>query len=144
MSINKLVILALLCVTGLSIGYAQTGGSGRSEGLLPAKAYFPDRDSSSLERRLRLLKESEAGMGESHPQLNAVRRQIAELETELEAFHAIPNPFEKFNAEGIGPEQIVERMSDKELRILVVRLAVDVKDLRSRVAELEGRFLQRR
>lgn len=120
----------------------QTGGQ-RSEGILPPQAYLTERD-SSLERELRSLKRSEAGMGEAHPQLPAVRKRIKDLEAELEAFRSIPNPFDRFEDEGLGPRDIVQQLSEEELRVLVVRLAVDVKDLRKRLLAVENSIPQRR
>jgi hypothetical protein len=117
----------------------QTGtqqGKASSDGVLPPKAYFTQRD-SSLERELRLLKESESRMGESHPQLPAIRKKIRELEAEVEAFRSIPNPFRRLENEGLGPKDIVQKLNDEELRTLVVRLSIDVKDLRNRVVSLE-------
>lgn len=145
-------LLALICLATIAVSSAQTrpddqagrdqqgrGQTGRnaSEGVLPPQAYITDRDDSSLKRQLQRLEDAEANMGELHPQLPSVRKRIAELKAELEAFHAIPNPFQRFEEQGVGPQQIVDRLSEKELRVLVVRLAVDVKDLRSRVADLE-------
>lgn len=126
--------LSLLVLVAVSWG--QTGNPPMRQGILPPEAYLTDRD-SNLERQIKRLKDAEAGMGESHPKLAEVRKRIAELETELETFRAIPNPFSRFEDQGVSPSEIVERLSEEELRILVVRLAVDVKDLRKRVAALE-------
>ncbi|MFK7738285.1 MAG: hypothetical protein AB8B50_19835 [Pirellulaceae bacterium] len=125
--------------TGTPVRPPQTGTpqeQASSEGVLPPKAYFTQRD-SSLERELLLLKESESRMGESHPQLPAIRKKIRDLEAEVEAFHSIPNPFRRLENEGLGPRDIVQQLNDEELRTLVVRLSIDVKDLRSRVVSLE-------
>ncbi len=121
----------------LQPGQGQTRGNQQSSyGILPPQAYLTDRD-SSLERELNRLKDARAGMGINHPRLASVEKRIAELEAEIATFRMIPNPFKKFEEQGVSPQDIVERLSEEELRILVVRLAVDVKDLRNRVAALE-------
>ncbi len=120
----------------LQPGQGQTQGKQSSYGILPPQAYLTDRD-SSLERELKRLKDARAGMGVNHPRLASVEKRIAELEAEIATFRKIPNPFKKFEEQGVSPQDIVERLSEEELRILVVRLAVDVKDLRNRVAALE-------
>lgn len=134
-NIATTLLLATLCLTSVAIGLAQTGPRS-SEGVLPPRAYLPDRD-SSLEKQLKRLRDAEASMGERHPQLESVRKRIAELEAEVQAFRSIPNPFSRFEDAGVGPQEVVNRISEKELRVLVVRLAVDVKDLRTRVKDLE-------
>lgn len=141
MTKNKWTVLTLgfVLLTGFQLGQygiGQTRNQGNSYGILPPQAYLTDRD-SSLERELNRLKDARAGMGVNHPRLSSVERRIAELETEIATFREIPNPFEKFEEQGVSPKDIVNRLSDEELRVLVIRLAVDVKDLRKRVASLE-------
>ena len=138
---NRWMVLALcfFLLTGFQLGQygsGQTRNQGGSYGILPPQAYLTDRD-SSLERELNRLKDARAGMGVNHPRLATVERRIAELESEIETFREIPNPFENFEEQGVSPKDIVDRLSEEELRILVIRLAVDVKDLRKRVASLE-------
>ncbi|MEM8734661.1 MAG: hypothetical protein AAGG44_10590 [Planctomycetota bacterium] len=110
-----------------------------NEGVLPA-LNAPQANNTNLERQLRMLRQAVAGMGESHPQIHATRQKIQKLEAELEAFRAVPNPFAEMEEDGLGPVQIVERLSDEELRVLLVRLAIDVKDLSARVQSLERKL----
>ena len=133
-----LAAVALLALVAVSWGQTRNRSENPSSsyGILPPQAYLTDRD-SSLERELRRLQDARAGMGINHPKLGEVERRIRDLEAELETFRAIPNPFQRFEDKGISPRDIVEQLSEEELRILVVRLAVDVKDLRERVAALE-------
>jgi hypothetical protein len=134
--IAAVVLLALVAVSWGQTGNRSGENSPGSYGILPPQAYLTDRD-SSLERELKRLQDARAGMGINHPKLADVERRIRDLEAELETFRAIPNPFQRFEDKGISPRDIVEQLSEEELRILVVRLAVDVKDLRERVAALE-------
>jgi hypothetical protein len=133
-----LVFSVVICALQLlPRGNGQTrSNQGSSYGILPPSAYLTDRD-TGLERELNRLKEARAGMGINHPRLADVERRIKELETEIATFRAIPNPFTELDEQGVSPEEIVDQLSEKELRVLVIRLAVDVKDLRKRVAALE-------
>lgn len=128
--------LSISSLLFVAVSWGQTSGQSQRRGILPAEAYLTNRD-SSLELQIRRLKDAEAGMGVNHPKLSEVRERIVELEAELETLRTVPNPFSQFEDQGVSPQDIVERLSERELRILVVRLAVDVKDLRKRVAALE-------
>ena len=108
----------------------------RTKRIVDEAGNYAQRE-SELTEQLRRLRSTESTMGANHPQLANVRQRIGALETELTALRSVPNPFKQFEDEGISPRDIVDRLSEKELRTLVVRLAVDVKELRSRVADLE-------
>ncbi len=130
--------IGLLLVAFVASVFGQTTRPSPRQGILPAEAYMTDRD-SNLEQELRRLKDAEAAMGPNHPKLASVLKRIGELEVELATLRAIPNPLANFAAQGINPRDIVDQISDKELRGLAVRLALDLKDLRKRVEELERR-----
>ncbi|MFN3193685.1 MAG: hypothetical protein ACE361_24440 [Aureliella sp.] len=134
--------LALLLVLVVAVASGQPFSpqvqTPSNEGVLPA--LNSQQANSNLERQLRMLRQAVAGMGESHPQIHATRQKIQKLEAELEAFRAVPNPFAEMEEDGLGPVQIVERLSEEELRVLLVRLAIDVKDLSSRVKSLERKL----
>jgi hypothetical protein len=76
-------------------------------------------------------------MGPNHPNLAEVQKRIAEGEKELATMRAIPNPLARMEEQGINARDIVDQISEKELRGLAVRLALDLKDLRKRVEALE-------
>jgi hypothetical protein len=134
MIVGLLVIVSVAVFVGF--GPAQTTLPAKRKGILPPEAYLADRG-SNLEQELRRLKESEAVMGPSHPRLPGVQKRIAECEQELSTLLAIPNPLARMEEEGVDPREIVEQISDKELRGLAVRLALDLRDLRKRVEALE-------
>lgn len=92
---------------------------------------------AELQGQLDRLRESVSGMGPNHPQLSKSLERIKQLENDLAAFVTVPNPFTELEQQGVKPQDIVERLNERELRTLVVRLAVDLKDLRQRVTELE-------
>ncbi len=50
---------------------------------------------------------------------------------------AIPNPLARMEEQGIKARDLVDQISEKELRGLAIRLALDLKDLRKRVEALE-------
>lgn len=133
---NIALCLTVSLATLVGMGLAQTGRQPKRQGILPAEAYVTDRD-SYLELELRRLKEAEAVMGPSHPKLAEVQLRIAESEKELETLKSIPNPFTRMDQQGLKPRDIVEQMSERELRGLAIRLALDLKDLRKRVEALE-------
>lgn len=119
----------------VGIGLAQTIPK-TEESVLPPRALVGDRD-ARVEYMLRRLKEAEAGMGPSHPKLAELQRRIAATEKELESLRTLPNPFARMEEDGVEARDIVEQMSEKELRGLAIRLALDMKDLRKRVEALE-------
>jgi len=128
--------LTVSVATLVGMGLAQTGRQPNRKGILPAEAYLMDRE-SNLDQELTRLKDAEAAMGPNHPKLAEVQRRIAEGEKELETMLAIPNPLARMEEQGIEARDIVEQISEKELRGLAVRLALDLKDLRKRVEALE-------
>ncbi len=128
--------LSISLVVFMGIGLGQTNRQAARQGILPAEAYLTDRG-SNLEQELRRLKDAESGMGPNHPKLAGVQQRIVELEHELAALHAIPNPLAHFEEKGVNPRDIVDQISEKELRGLAVRLALDIRDLRKRVEALE-------
>jgi hypothetical protein len=135
---RKMIALGLVVSLAafVGIGLAQTNGRNSRQGILPPEAYLGDR-SEDLEVELKRLKESEAIMGPSHPKLASVQKRIAECQRELETLQAIPNPIAGLDDEKVAPNDIVDQMSDKELRGLAIRLFFDLKDLRKRVDALE-------
>ena len=133
---NFLLCLAVSLATLAGMGLAQTGRQANRQGILPAEAYLADRD-SHLEQELIRLKEAEAVMGPSHPKLPEVKRRIAEGEKELESLRALPNPLARMEEQGVKARDIVDQMSEKELRGLAIRLALDLRDIRKRVDALE-------
>ncbi len=133
---NISLCLAISLATMVGMGLAQTGRQGKRQGILPAEAYLTDRE-SNLEQEMRRLREAEAAMGPNHPKLAEVQKRIVEGEKELEALRAIPNPLARMEEQGLKARDIVEQISDKELRGLAIRLALDLKDLRKRVESLE-------
>ena len=138
-SITIIVALGIavgVCGTLAGVAWAQTGRATNRQGILPAEAYLADRD-SHLQQELARLKESESVMGPNHPKLAEVQRRIVECEKELQALQALPNPLARLEEEGAKVRDIVEQISEKELRGLAVRLALDLRDLRKRVEALE-------
>ena len=133
---NIALCLTVSFAAFVGVGLAQTGRQSKRQGILPAEAYLADRD-SNLELELKRLKEAEATMGPSHPKLAEVQKRIAEGEKELEALQAIPNPLARLEEQGVKARDIVDQISEKELRGLAIRLALDLKDLRKRVEALE-------
>lgn len=130
----SLCLIASLAVL-VGVGLSQTRQSKR-KGMLPAEAYITDRD-THLELELKRLKDAEAAMGPSHPKLAEVQKRIEESEKELEALRTIPNPLKRMEDEGVDARDMVDQISDKELRGLAIRLVLDLKDLRKRVEVLE-------
>ncbi len=132
----KTIALCLTVSVATSVGMslAQTGRP--AKGILPAEAYLMDRE-SKLDQELVRLKDAEAAMGPNHPKLAEVQRRIVEAEKELEAMRAIPNPLARMEEQGIKARDLVDQISEKELRGLAIRLALDLKDLRKRVEALE-------
>ena len=106
-----LAAFVLVAVAWAQTGDRQSGNAPSRVGILPPQAYLTDRD-SSLERELKRLQEARAGMGVNHPRLADVEKRIRELEIELETFRAIPNPFAKFEQQGVSPQDIVKRLSE--------------------------------
>jgi predicted RNA-binding protein len=133
---NISLCLIVSLATSIGMGLAQTGRQPNRKGILPAEAYLMDRE-SNLEQELRRLKDAESAMGPNHPKLTEVQRRIAEGEKELETMRAIPNPLARMEEQGVNARDIVDQISEKELRGLAVRLALDLKDLRKRVDALE-------
>ncbi len=134
-AISFLILCSVSVTAFVSISMAQTRTASR-QGILPAEAYLADRD-THLEQELGRLRESEAVMGPNHPKLAEVQRRIAECEKELKALQALPNPLARMEEEGAQIRDIVDQISEKELRGLAVRLALDLRDLRKRVEALE-------
>jgi len=128
--------LTVSMATLVGMGLAQTGRQPNQKGILPAEAYLMDRE-SNLDQELTRLKDAEAAMGPNHPKRVEVQRRIAEGEKELETMRAIPNPLARMEEQGINARDIVDQISEKELRGLAVRLTLDLKDLRKRVEALE-------
>lgn len=126
--------LGLIAAVGVVVG--QTRRAPNRQGILPPEAYLADRG-SNLEQELRRLRDSEAVMGPSHPRLAEVQKRIIECEQELETLRAIPNPLARLEEQGANARDIVEQLSDKELRGLAIRLALDMRDLRKRIEVLE-------
>jgi hypothetical protein len=119
-----------------AIGLGQTRPPAQRQADVAYRELETDRE-AKLEELLDRMKTAEAGMGGNHPRLPEVQKRIGELESELEMLRSIPNPFKRMEEQGMVPRDIVDQLSEEELRILVVRLAVDVKQLRTRVAVLE-------
>ncbi len=128
--------LCVSAVTFVGMGLAQTGRPPARKGILPAEAYLMDRE-TKLDMEMARLKDAEAAMGPNHPKLAEVQKRIAEGEKELETMRAIPNPLARMEEQGINARDIVDQISEKELRGLAIRLALDLKDLRKRVEALE-------
>ena len=133
---NFALCLTVLLATLVGMGLAQTGRQPVRQGILPAEAYLMDRE-TNLEQELRRLKDAEAAMGPNHPKLAEVQRRIAEGEKEMETLKSIPNPLARMEEQGLRARDIVDQISEKELRGLAVRLALDLKDLRKRIEALE-------
>ena len=128
--------LSVSVVSCVGMSLAQTGRQPEKKGILPAEAYLMDRE-AKIDHELTRLKDAEAAMGPNHPKLAEVQKRIAEAEKELEAMKAIPNPLARMEEQGIKARDLVDQISEKELRGLAIRLALDLKDLRKRVEMLE-------
>jgi hypothetical protein len=112
--------------------------------LLPAGADLSAKRENDLAEQLRRMRDTEAVMGDNHPQRDSLRKRIAEAQAYLDNLRSVPNPFRQFEEQGVEPRDIVEQLSEKDLRVLLVRLAIDMKDLRERVAVLEERTSSKR
>ncbi len=138
---RRSMILGLLTSSMLlaAWGWGQSGTLRQSsiDTLPPGKARDAVAREAELAGQLERLKESVSGMGPNHPQLSKSLERIKQLESDLAAFVAVPNPFADLEQQGVKPQDIVERLDERELRTLAVRLAVDLKDLQQRVTELE-------
>jgi hypothetical protein len=128
--------LSVSVVSCVGMSLAQTGRKPEKRGILPAEAYLMDRE-AKVDSELIRLKDAEAAMGPNHPKLAEVQKRIAEAEKELETMRAIPNPLARMEEQGIDARELVDQISEKELRGLAIRLALDLKDLRKRVEVLE-------
>jgi len=138
---RRSMILGLLSSSMLlaAWGWGQSGTLPQSSigTLPPGKNRTAEGREAELTGQLERLREAVLGMGPNHPQLPKSLERIKQLESDLSAFVAVPNPFTELEQQGVKPQDIVERLNERELRTLVVRLAVDLKDLRQRVTELE-------
>ena len=112
--------------------------------LLPAGADLSVKRELELEDQLKRMRETERVMGEAHPQLQNLRKKIAEAQEYLDNLRSVPNPFKQFEEQGVRPREIVAQLSEEELRVLVVRLAIDMKDLRERLVVLEEKTASKR
>jgi hypothetical protein len=135
---TRLSLMAVAAVGCCLASWAQTQSPPNREEDVSAIEVMTPEHRASIEARLFKLKRSESGMGANHPQLAEVRTRIQELQEELAAIDAVPNPFPQLEQPDVEPRKIIEQLNDSELRFLVVRLAVEVKELRARVARLEA------
>lgn len=135
----------LLLATALAWGQQESNRRPASSyDLLPAGADVSAKREAELAEQLERMQASEAVMGENHPQRENLRSRIVVAAAYLENLRSIPNPFKQLEEQGVKPRDIVEQLSEKELRLLVVRLAVDLKDMQKRVELLEERIASKR
>ena len=127
MSIRILMLIfVLICVQA-------TSEHGHSQLKQPG----PDERVAALEAELHRLRLAEASMGEQHPKLPALRQTIVTKEAQLAELRAQTSSLKEFAAEPAANRQLVEQISDAELRWLVIRLATEVRRLDKRVDQLE-------
>ncbi len=92
-----------------------------------------------LEHELGRLRDMVSGMGENHPQLNAAKKRISELQAELVAMSRGAGPFaEALMADRNDVDNLLNQMSDAEVRQAVLHLFGKMKDLERRLDRLEG------
>lgn len=77
-----------------------------------------------IEQRLRSLTRAEASMGDNHPSIEKVRKQIQELELEIETWSS--------------PRESLLDMTDGELRAMVLQLSIRVDRLERRTGTSAG------
>ncbi len=130
-------VLSLILLTTYVWGQSGTLPRSSVDVLPPGKDRSETAREDELAGQLQRLKDAVGGMGPNHPQLAKSQQRIRDLESDLAALRTVPNPFNELEQKGVKPQDIVERLNERELRTLVVRLAVDLKDLRQRVLELE-------
>lgn len=137
-AIGCAVLLAVCSV--VSATAQETNDGGVPKLLSPATGEVPDAAMKSaqgrqLATRLRMLRHSEARMGPKHPSLPAVQNQIASIKEQLAAFG--PDN-QQTNDQAIS--NLLQSMSDEELRQLVYRMAVRIEQLEVRLQKLEKRM----
>lgn len=127
----------LALVAAILLVYASVRSSGQEH--LPAPQVISDRE-TKLEYELSRLENALAGMGEKHPQLNAVKRKISEVQAELVALSRGSGPFgEALSADRTDVERLLRQMTDQEVRQAVLHLFGEVKDLQRRLDRVEGK-----
>ena len=135
-SIMPIVTVASLCLVALSWGQSGPESLPAPKPSLPAPGMLTQRG-PELELELMRLKDAFKIIGEAHPMRLRVEDRIKQLEVELATFRSIPNPFAEYEAQGLGPTEILDQLTEEQLRVLVIRLSVDMKDLRKRLEALE-------
>lgn len=130
------VTVASLCLVAMSWGQTGPEALPAPKPMLPAPGMLTQRG-PEVELELIRLRDAFKIMGEAHPMRKRVQERIQQLEAELETFRAIPNPFAEYEAQGLGPTEILDRLTEEQLKVLVIRLSVDMKDLRKRLEALE-------
>ena len=125
LSTNAIVLLfcsLLIAFSATSMLVAQTDSDRADESQVQSEderlEQMLDKRRDQMNQRLKSLTRSEESMGANHPSLAKVRTQIKELEKELEAWSS--------------PTDSLLDMSDRDLRALVLQLAIRVDRLESR------------
>lgn len=90
-----------------------------------------------LEHQLLLLERAAEGMGPNHPRLNDTQKQISELIEEQERIENRQAGWSEIGEDRQANRRLIERLSDEELRLLVLKLSTTVKQLERRVERLE-------
>jgi len=84
---------------------------------------------------LRLLKRAESRMGAKHPAVQDVRKKIADLTEQLEGMAAVSSQ-QKNQARPTQSLSIAD-MNDQQLRQLILRMAIKIEQLETRIETLE-------
>ena len=113
------------------------------EDKVPDAALLTNRG-TELAARLKSLRYAESTLGAKHPSMESVREQIVSIKQELKAWTPVSIETEsdqEADEEDDAEEKTRETlatMNNSDLRQLVIRLSVDVTDLRQRIGELEA------
>ncbi len=123
----------LSSVFAAALVFAQRNYLPSADDDIPQAALLTERG-AELANRLKLLRRAEANLGNNHPSLPDVRKQINAIRDQLKATAPEPNPFRN---RATDVKRAVPKMNDDELRQLVILLVDDVADLKKRVLALE-------
>lgn len=132
--VGAMLLAGSVVLGGLSLTWAEP------QETLPAPEQTGSQRSerqAELVELLKNLRRMEAGLGNRHPQMADVRKRIADAEEQLRVLRLGIDPFRDMTQDGADAQRIVERLSDAEMRVLLLRIVGEVKELRGRVSALE-------
>ena len=134
--VSSLLILSLSSIALAQTPYWQGQVDDFSiDDELPPGLLLTDRG-RALAEELRQLRRTEEQLGGKHPSLQELRRRIADVKEQMEAWSP---RVQDFASDGSRPlPDALPEMNDHDLRQLVLRMAAKISQLEKRVETLEA------